>query len=304
MEVKFYENAEDSLLKFAVIIARSGGKWVFCKHKMRDTYECPGGHREALSGQTSAETVFESIDETAVRELREETGAVDFDITPLCAYSVTGKTRVNTSGEETFGMLYHADIRSFDKELHSEMEKIILTDRLPDNWTYPLIQPLLIKEYLRRNMERFQFVHTDGGNPAFISLCHALDDFLNQLVGGAENRAEYVPYNALDDIHDAIVIYDGDCPIGCAGFKKYDDTCAEVKRVFIRQDYRGLGISHRLMTLLEAAAKEQGYRYFILESGEPLITAMALYRKIGYEVIPNYGPYRDMPESICMKKAL
>lgn len=304
MEVKFYENAEDSLLKFAVIIARSEGKWVFCKHKMRDTYECPGGHREALSGQTSAETVFESIDETAVRELREETGAVDFDITPLCAYSVTGKTRVNTTGEETFGMLYHADIRSFDKELHSEMEKIILTDRLPDNWTYPLIQPLLIKEYLRRNMERFQFVHTDGGNPAFISLCHALDDFLNQLVGGAENRAEYVPYNALDDIHDAIVIYDGDCPIGCAGFKKYDDTCAEVKRVFIRQDYRGLGISHRLITLLEAAAKEQGYCCFILESGEPLIAAMALYRKIGYEVIPNYGPYRDMPESICMQKAL
>lgn len=304
MEVKFYENAEDSLLKFAVIIARSEGKWVFCKHKMRDTYECPGGHREALSGETSAETVFESIAETAVRELREETGAVDFDITPLCAYSVTGKTRVNTTGEETFGMLYHADIRSFDKELHSEMEKIILTDRLPDNWTYPLIQPLLIKEYLRRNMERFQFVHTDGGNSAFISLCHALDDFLNQLVGGAENRAEYVPYNALDDIHDAIVIYNGDCPIGCAGFKKYDDTCAEVKRVFIRQDYRGLGISHRLMTLLEAAAKEQGYRYFILESGEPLIAAMALYRKIGYEVIPNYGPYKDMPESICMKKAL
>lgn len=304
MEVKFYENAEDSLLKFAVIIARSEGKWVFCKHKMRDTYECPGGHREALSGQISAETVFESIDETAVRELREETGAVDFDITPLCAYSVTGKTWVNATGEETFGMLYHADIRSFDKELHSEMEKIILTDRLPDNWTYPLIQPLLIKEYLRRNMERFQFVHTDGGNPAFISLCHALDDFLNQLVGGAENRAEYVPYNALDDIHDAIVIYDGDCPIGCAGFKKYDDTCAEVKRVFIRQDYRGLGISHRLMTLLEAAAKEQGYRCFILESGEPLTAAMALYRKIGYEVIPNYGPYRDMPESICMQKAL
>lgn len=304
MEVKFYENAEDSLLKFAVIIARSEGKWVFCKHKMRDTYECPGGHREALSGQTSAETVFESIDETAVRELREETGAVDFDIAPLCVYSVTGKTRVNTTGEESFGMLYYADIKSFDKELHSEMEKIILSDKLPDKWTYPLIQPLLIKEYLRRNMERLQFAHTDGSDTAFISLCHDLDGFLNQLVGGEENRAEYMPYNALGDIHDAIVIYDGDYPIGCAGFKKYNDTCAEVKRIFIRQEYRGLGISHRLMTLLEAAAKEQGYRYFILESGAPLVTAMSLYTKSGYKIIPNYGPYKDMKESICMKKAL
>ena len=304
MEVKFYENVEDSLLKFAVIIARSEGKWVFCKHKMRDTYECPGGHRELISEQSSSETAFESIDETAIRELREETGAVDFDIVPLCVYSVTGKTRVNTTGEETFGMLYYADIRSFDKELHSEMEKIILSDQLPGKWTYPLIQPLLIKKYLRRNMERLQFVHTDGSDTAFISLCHTLDDFLNQLVGGAENSAEYVSYNALDDIHDVIVIYDGDYPIGCAGFKKYDDTCAEVKRVFIRQEYRGLGISHRLMALLETAAKEQGYRYFILESGAPLIAAMSLYTKSGYEIIPNYGPYKDMKESICMKKAL
>ena len=304
MEVKFYENVEDSLLKFAVIIARSEGKWVFCKHKMRDTYECPGGHRELISEQSSSETAFESIDETAIRELREETGAVDFDIVPLCVYSVTGKTRVNTTGEETFGMLYYADIRSFDKELRSEMEKIILSDQLPGKWTYPLIQPLLIKEYLRRNMERLQFVHTDGSDTAFISLCHTLDDFLNQLVGGAENRAEYVSYNALDDIHDVIVIYDGDYPIGCAGFKKYDDTCAEVKRVFIRQEYRGLGISHRLMALLEAAAKEQGYRYVILESGAPLIAAMSLYTKSGYERIPNYGPYKDMKESICMKKTL
>lgn len=304
MEVKFYESIEDSLLKFAVIIARSEGKWVFCKHKMRDTYECPGGHRETILQQASADTVWESIDETAARELREETGAIDFDITPLCVYSVTGKTRVNATGEESFGMLYYADIRSFDKELHSEMEKIILSDRLPAKWTYPLIQPLLIAEYLRRNMVRLQFVHTDGSDKAFISLCHALDGFLNELVGGEENRAEYVPYNAPDDIHDAIVIYDGDCPIGCAGFKKYDDTCAEVKRVFIRQEYRGLGISHRLMSLLEAAAKKQGYRYFILESGAPLIAAMSLYTKSGYETIPNYGPYKDMKESICMKKAL
>ena len=46
LEVKFYNSVEDSLLKFAVIISQSKGKWVFCKHKERDTYEVPGGHRE------------------------------------------------------------------------------------------------------------------------------------------------------------------------------------------------------------------------------------------------------------------
>ena len=44
VEVRFYDTVNDELLKFAVIISQSNGKWVFCKHKERDTYEVPGGH--------------------------------------------------------------------------------------------------------------------------------------------------------------------------------------------------------------------------------------------------------------------
>lgn len=149
-----------------------------------------------------------------------------------------------------------------------------------------------------------KFIYTNGGNSDFIELCHSLDNFLNELVGGEENRAEYIPYNRLDDIHDVIVAYDDDIPVGIAGFKKYDDKCAEVKRVFIKQEYRGRGISNKLLELLEKTAREKGYRYLILESGEPLVAAMALYRKMGYKVIPNYGQYKDKPDSICMKKKL
>ena len=137
MEVKFYDTVNDELLKFAVIISQSNGKWVFCKHKERDTYEVPGGHREA----------GEDILETAKRELQEETGAIKFEIKPICVYSVTGKTRVNDTGEETFGLLCFAEITEFAKELHSEMEKVVLMDELPENWTYPLIQPKLIEKY-------------------------------------------------------------------------------------------------------------------------------------------------------------
>lgn len=56
--------------------------------------------------------------------------------------------------------------------------------------------------------------------------------------------------------------------------------------------------------MLERRAREKGFKYFILESGEPLVAAMALYRKIGYKVIPNYGQYVGMKESVCMKKRL
>lgn len=140
MKVKFYDKVADELLKFAVIISKHDGKWVFCKHKERDTYEVPGGHRED----------GESILNTAKRELNEETGALDFSLDPVCVYSVTGKNRVNETGEETYGMLYFADIFSFDSTLNSEMESVKLFDELPTEWTYPLIQPLLIDEYLRR----------------------------------------------------------------------------------------------------------------------------------------------------------
>ncbi len=68
LTVSFYDNVDDALLKFAVIISKSDGKWVLCKHKERDTYEVPGGHRE------QNETIFE----TTEREIQEETGAIDY----------------------------------------------------------------------------------------------------------------------------------------------------------------------------------------------------------------------------------
>lgn len=140
VEVKFYDNVDDALLRFAVIIAKTNGKWVFCKHRERDTYEVPGGHRE----------IGEDILTTARRELREETGAVDFTIKPICVYSVKGKTRINESDDdESFGMLFLADIASFE-EIHSEIERILITEDLVDNWTYPLIQPKLLEEAKNR----------------------------------------------------------------------------------------------------------------------------------------------------------
>ncbi|MBD5152543.1 MAG: NUDIX domain-containing protein [Oscillibacter sp.] len=135
--VKFYDEVDDSLLKFAVIIARADGKWVLCKHRERNTLEVPGGHREA----------GETVEEAAVRELKEETGAVEFSIRPVCVYSV-----LRDDAEESFGGLYAAEISAFE-ELHSEIEKIVLLEELPaDNWTYPDIQPKLLVEARRRGV--------------------------------------------------------------------------------------------------------------------------------------------------------
>lgn len=134
-DVRLYDEVEDSLLKFAVIAARSGGKWVFCRHRGRTTLEIPGGHREP----------GESVDQTAARELREETGAKTFTLRPVCVYSV-----VRDDAAESFGGLYAAEISSFGA-LHSEIEEIFLLEEPPEgNWTYPEIQPRLVEEVRRR----------------------------------------------------------------------------------------------------------------------------------------------------------
>lgn len=128
LKVNFHDKADDNLLKYAVIVARHKDRWVFCKHKERNTYECPGGHRE----------IGEDITDTAKRELWEETGAVNYTLKDICAYSVTHDNIT------TYGMLYYADIFEFDSLPQLEIEKIEFFKELPDNWTYPLIQPKLI----------------------------------------------------------------------------------------------------------------------------------------------------------------
>lgn len=144
LKVKFYNDINDKDLKFAVIMARYDGRWIFCKHKERETYEIPGGHREP----------DENIVDTAKRELQEETGAINFEIEPITVYSVTRRNRVNSSGNETFGMLFYAEVHSFKNTLEYEIEQIEFFNKIPANLTYPEIQPYLYNKVIEIKGEK------------------------------------------------------------------------------------------------------------------------------------------------------
>ena len=141
LTVQFHDHASDNLLRFAVILARYQGRYIFCQHRDRDTLEMPGGHREP----------GEAILDTARRELQEETGATAFTLSPVCYYSVTGPTRAQPDSGQSYGLLCLADVTALG-EIHSEIARIVLMGDLPRRMTYPEIQPALFAECQRRGL--------------------------------------------------------------------------------------------------------------------------------------------------------
>jgi nucleoside triphosphatase YtkD len=146
MKTEFWNIGEvdERELKFAVIVAKFDGKWIFVQHKQRETLEVPGGHRE----------VGEDIDDTAARELFEETGAIAFDIKPICDYSVTNDETAS------YGRLFYADVEVLDGLPDSEIGKIYFLDKLPEKLTYPEIQPYLHEKVLSE-LRQMHHLETD-----------------------------------------------------------------------------------------------------------------------------------------------
>ena len=149
-----------------------------------------------------------------------------------------------------------------------------------------------------------KIVRTSGSNPDFVRLCRLLDRNLDELVNGAFQRDQYSQFNQLDDIRNAVVVYVDGEPAAGGALKHFNDSTAELKRVFVRKEFRGRGYSKVLLKELEGIASDAGYTKLVLETGELLKASMNLYSSMGFTIIENYGPYKGMAESVCMEKRL
>lgn len=147
-----------------------------------------------------------------------------------------------------------------------------------------------------------QIIRTDSDHPDFRTLVALLDQDL--AVRDGEDHAFYAQFNKVDKIKHVVVAYLETQAIGCGAIRAYDPDTVEVKRMFVHPDHRGKGLAGAVLAELETWAAELGYLRCILETGQMQPEAIRLYLKSGYAIIPNYGQYAGVENSVCMEKWL
>lgn len=147
-----------------------------------------------------------------------------------------------------------------------------------------------------------QLKRTNNQHPDFLYLIPLLDKDLRSRY--QELQDTYDQHNKIVNVDTVVIAYVNDQPAGCGCFKQFSDTAVEMKRMYVRPEFRRNGISSAVLNELEAWAKETGYSEAVLETGNRQHEAIAMYEKQGYSVIPNYPPYENMDTSICMGKPL
>ena len=145
-------------------------------------------------------------------------------------------------------------------------------------------------------------IRTNSDNPDFISLVKLLDAELAERDGA--DHPFYAQFNKIDKIKYVVVAYENDEPVSCGAIKEYSPDTMEVKRMYTLPESRGKGIATKVLIELEKWAKELGYEKCILETGKKQPEAIALYKKNGYETIPNYGQYANVENSVCFEKEM
>jgi len=148
----------------------------------------------------------------------------------------------------------------------------------------------------------FSIKRTNSSDPDFIALVQLLDAELAKIDG--EEHGFYAQYNKIDKINHVILVYDHDIAVSCGAIKAFAKDTMEVKRMFTQPNYRGKGAASMLLQELEKWAYEMNFHKCILETGKRQPDAVALYQKNGYQIIPNYGQYEGIDNSVCFEKTL
>ena len=145
-------------------------------------------------------------------------------------------------------------------------------------------------------------IKTDSENEDFRRLVRELDADLQKRDG--EEHTFYAQFNKIDRIKHVVVAYVNNKAVGCGAIKEYSADAVELKRMYVQPDKRGQGVASEILKALEAWAAELNYAKCVLETGKKQPEAIGLYLKNGYAVIPNYGQYENVENSVCFEKLI
>ena len=147
-----------------------------------------------------------------------------------------------------------------------------------------------------------RLTRTTSENADFRALVQLLDQDLAER-DGAEHGF-YAQFNKIANLDHVVVAYQTDEPVGCGAFKPFETDAVEIKRMFVQPAHRGQGVAQGVLAELEKWAAELGYAAYVLETGQKQPEAIALYKRSGYALTPNYGQYVGVENSVCMRKTL
>ena len=146
-------------------------------------------------------------------------------------------------------------------------------------------------------------LRTTSEHADFIRLVRQLDAYLAVIDGS--DHAFYSQYNQIDTLQYVVVLYgENNETVACGAIKPYGDDAMEVKRMFVTPEKRGKGIATLVLQALEQWTTELGKNQCVLETGKRMQDAVNLYLKNGYAIIPNYGQYIGVENSVCLAKNL
>jgi putative acetyltransferase len=143
---------------------------------------------------------------------------------------------------------------------------------------------------------------TNSENPDFIALVRLLDADL--AIRDGNEHSFYAQFNKIDTIKHTVVAYERDIPVACGAIKEYEPGAMEVKRMYTLPEHRGKRIAAAVLAELEQWAAEMNYTRTVLETGKKQPEAIALYQRCGYAIIPNYGQYAGIDNSVCFEKII
>jgi len=137
-------------------------------------------------------------------------------------------------------------------------------------------------------------------SPEVKSLSNELHNDLEAIYGNGiiedfidENKQMLIFYVAYDEKENAIA---------CGALKHFDDSTSEIKRMYVKPQFRGRGLSKLILVQLEDYAKELNYQRLVLETGLKQPEAINLYNKFGYKPLKCYGRHTNDPDSRCFEK--